>query len=135
MANDIGLPGAIAGGDLSTRQFYAVKMSETSGNAFEVAAMTSGGQRPIGILQNDPNTSGQGAEVMLTGISKVALGGNVTQGDALSNDSFGRLAAVVLSSSLAAPGRYIVGTALQSGNTSGIIYAVIHQPYLISSTT
>lgn len=137
MPNDISLPGAIANGDLSTRQFYAVRLSGSSGNPFEVAAISSGGrdQHPIGILQNDPNSCGQGAEVMLAGISKVALGGNVTQGDILSNDSFGRLIRFDVSTAAAnTTGGWIVGEALQSGNTTAIIYAIIHRAMPIGTT-
>lgn len=137
MPNDITLPGAIANGDLSTRQFYAVRLSGSSGNPFEVAAISSGNfsQRPVGILQNDPNSCGQGAEVMLAGISKVALGGNVTQGDLLSNDCFGRIVTFIVSTGGAnTTGGYIFGEALQSGNTTAIIYAIIRAPYAIQTT-
>ena len=136
MPNDITLPGAIANGDLSTRQFYAVRLSNSSGNPFEVAAISTGGMgsRPIGILQNDPNSCGQGAEVMLSGVSKVALGGNVTQGDQLTNDCAGRIVGITLSSGQNTTGQYVFGVALQSGNTTAIIYAVIHQPYIVQTS-
>lgn len=136
MANDFTLPGAIANGDLSTRQFYAVRLSGSSGNPFEIAAISTGGvgARPIGILQNDPNSCGQGAEVMLAGVSKVALGGNVTQGDLLSNDCAGRIVGITLSSGQNTTGQYVIGVALQSGNTTAVIYAVIHQPYIVQTS-
>jgi len=136
MANDISLPGAIAAGDLSTRQFYAVRLSGSSGNPFEVASISTGNvtQRPIGILQNDPNASGQGAEVMLSGISKVALGGNVTQGDLLSNDCAGRIVGVTIAGTQNTTAAYVIGQALQSGNTTAIIYALIWQPYVVQTS-
>lgn len=129
MDNAIMLPGAIASGDLSTRQFTAVMLSGTSGVAFEVAGISSGTHRPIGILANDPNTSGMAAEVVLAGVTKWQLGGNVTQGDVLTNDSFGRAVSITVGTS----GRYAMGSALESGNTTAIIFAIVHQPYLPST--
>lgn len=137
MPNDFTPPGLVANGDLSTRQFYAVRLSGSSGNPFEIASISSGNfsQRPIGILQNDPNSCGQGAEVMVAGVSKVALGGNVTQGDFLSNDCAGRIVAFVLSTGGAnTTGGYVFGQALQSGNTTAIIYAIIHSAYPVQTT-
>src|SRR3990167_523402 len=128
--NELLLPGAIANGDLSTRQFTAVMLSGTSGNAFEVAGISSGSHRPIGILANDPNSSGQACEVVLAGVVKWALGGAVTQGDVLSNDSFGRAVSITVGTS----GRYHMGHALQSGLTTEVIFAIVHQPYLPSTS-
>lgn len=136
MPNDISFSG-VASGDLSTRQFYAVKLSGSSANAFEVSAISTGGRdnRPLGILQDDPNTSGTPANVMIVGVSKVALGGNVTQGDILSNDSFGRLIRFDISTGASnTTGGWIIGEALQSGNTTSIILALIHTPYPIGTT-
>lgn len=134
--NDILLPGAIADGDMSTRQFTAVMMSGTSGVAFEVHGISSGTQRPIGILQNDPNSSGLAAEVVLAGVCKWQLGGAVTQGDVLSNDSFGRAVALTVGSSGPnSTGRYLLGHALQSGLTTEVIYAYVHPPILIQGSS
>lgn len=130
MANDIVLPGAIASGDLSTRQFTAVMLSGTSGNAFEISGISSGTHRPIGILQNDPNSSGLACEVVLAGVCKWQLGGGVTQGDVLSNDSFGRAVSITVGTS----GRYHMGHALQSGLTTEVIFAAVHAPYLPSTS-
>lgn len=127
------IPGAISNGNMSTRQFQAVIMSGTT-ISFEVAPTTANTQRPIGILQNDPDTSGYGAEVAHSGIAKARYGGSVTQGDELGVDSLGRVV------SLGAPGstgghagRYVIGQALRSGTATGI-YHIIVQPAVLFTT-
>ena len=61
-----------AGGDLSSKQFYFVKLN-SSGQVVICAAATD---VPIGVLQNAPS-SGETAEVMVTGVSKVSSDGVV----------------------------------------------------------
>lgn len=55
-----------AGEDLRTKQFYFVKLSGQT-----VIACTGATDKPIGVLQNAPN-SGEAAEVMSIGITKVS---------------------------------------------------------------
>lgn len=63
-----------AGGDLSTKQFYFVKMS---GNTVVICAAAT--DIPIGVVQNKP-TSGQSATVCVSGITKVNSDGALTSG-------------------------------------------------------
>jgi hypothetical protein len=63
-ADKISLP---AGGDLRLLQYHFVKL-HTDGT---VLTISNDGDLPIGILQNAPNT-GETAEIMLRGISKLA---------------------------------------------------------------
>jgi len=57
-----------AGADLSAKQFYFVKLSGTGRGVVVCDGATD---KPIGVLQNKP-TSGQIAEVMVVGLSKVS---------------------------------------------------------------
>jgi hypothetical protein len=57
-----------AGGDLRLLQYHFVRLN-TSGAVVTMTADT--GEYPVGILQNAPNT-GETAELMLRGISKIA---------------------------------------------------------------
>lgn len=65
----------IAAADLSAKQYYFVKL-DSSGNVDVCSGATD---RPYGVLQNAP-TSGQAAEVMLAGISKVSSDGTIAVG-------------------------------------------------------
>lgn len=64
-----------AGGDLSTKQFYFVKLNSSG----EVVICAGATDVPIGVLQNAP-ASGETAEVMIYGISKVVSDGTVAVG-------------------------------------------------------
>lgn len=77
----------VAGADLSTKQFYAVKLS-----AANTVILAGAGDLIYGILQNKP-TSGQAADVSIFGVTKAILGGTVTGGNKLKVDSAGKLVA------------------------------------------
>ena len=83
------LPGIKANADISASLYRAVKLSST---AWEVAAMTNANaERPIGILQNDPDAQGKGAEVATLGVCKAEYGGTVAVADKLACDNSGKL--------------------------------------------
>jgi hypothetical protein len=107
----------IAGIDLSTQQFYAVIMGAT---AFTVMNTTLASQRPIGILQNNPNTTGLPAEVAFSGICKMMLGDTVTSLPALLGVTASGRGQVVTDSS-GSSGRYAIGEALQLGTSGDVI--------------
>lgn len=62
--------GFVAGVDLSTKQFYLVKVDTSTGY---VVLGSSAGEKCIGVLQNAPK-SGQAALVRVLGVTKVAVG-------------------------------------------------------------
>lgn len=133
MANFVALPGAIADGNMSTRQFSAVILSEATVD-FEVKGTTANTQRPIGVLQNAPDTSGFAAEVAISGVCKMQFGGSITQGDELGVDANG------LAVSLGAPastgghsGRYVIGQALQTGTSTGVYFVAFQPAYLFTT--
>lgn len=105
-----------AGGDLSTKQYYFVKLN-SSGQVVIIAANTD---KPYGILQNAP-TAGQLAEVMLMGISKVSADADLAIGDQIGASADGQAATY-------APGtdttKYIVGEVLTANTAAAGLVSV-----------
>lgn len=110
----------VAGADLSAEQYKFVKLN-SSGQAVVCAAITD---RPIGILQNAP-TSGQEAEVLVVGGSKLKAGGSITEGAMLGITSAGLGKAIVAGTDTT---QYTLGTALTEGASGEIITVVIATP-------
>jgi len=98
-----------AASDLSSSQYYAVKLNGSN----KLAICATRGERPVGILQDDP-TSAQTGTVALLGISKAILGGTVTEMDPLTTDSSGKLISATDEDD------NIIGLALQSGVSNDI---------------
>ena len=96
-----------AAADLSAKQFRAVKMA-TGGKVDIFAGATD---VPIGILQNKP-TSGQTAEVMVFGVSKVDSDAALAVGDILAGQTDGQL-------EVADSGDYIVGQCVFASGAAG----------------
>jgi len=107
----------IAGADLSSSQYKFVKLN-SSGQVIAVAAATD---RPIGVLQNNP-ASGGTAEVLVSGGTKLVLGGTVTEGQIVSPSSTGAGVTITVGTDTT---KYICGTALTEGASGEIITAVI----------
>ena len=129
------LPGAIASADHSTQQFYVVKMSTSTLIDFEIVINTGAITStvvPLGLLQDDPNTSGHGASVIVFGVGRAQYGGTVRQGDRLGSDSDGRLVARAESSTF---GSWVLGTALQNGTSGGNYDVLVTGPHLARSTS
>ncbi|CAB4130450.1 hypothetical protein UFOVP119_74 [uncultured Caudovirales phage] len=77
-----------AAADLSTKQYYAVKV-DSSGNA----AVAGAGDFAAGLLQNKPSAAGQPATVAYGGVSKGFAGGTITAGNLVAADASGKLVA------------------------------------------
>lgn len=75
----------IAGADLSSDQYKLVKVDSTTRQVILCSATTD---RPLGVLLNAP-TSGQGAEVAVSGIMKVQTDGSVAIGNLVGPDADG----------------------------------------------
>ena len=71
-----------AGANLSTNQFYVVSLQSDS----TVDLFDTDTEYPYGVLQNKP-TSGQVAEVMLIGRTKVEFGETVAVGNLIRSDN------------------------------------------------
>ena len=79
----------VAGEDLSAHQYGIVKAlgwDTTTGGL--VVGRTAYGEKPLGILQNDP-ALGEAANIMLEGKSKVRIGANVALQDSWVSDANG----------------------------------------------
>jgi len=128
------IEGIIANGDLSTRQFTMVRLTGTTTIDFEIGGTTANTQQPLGVLMNDPNSSGLPAEVGRSGVMKVEFGGAVSQGNNLSFDNTGRLTNLALGSSDGSSGRFVVGQAMQGGTSGEIRFAMMHAPYILGTS-
>jgi len=89
--------------DLSAKQYFCVQRNSTPA----MALCTTAGQYVDGILQNEP-ASGQIANVMTHGVSKVSCGGTVSIGNRVACDTAGELV-------VATSGDYYIGRMLQDG--------------------
>jgi hypothetical protein len=109
----------VAGADLSAKQYTFVKVN-SSGEAIAAAAATD---IPIGVLQNAP-TSGQEAEVLIVGGTKIVAGAAISDGAQIGTTSAGKAAALVAGTDTT---KYVVGTLLTESAADGnIVTAVIN---------
>ncbi len=107
-----------AAADLSALQYTFVKL-DSSGKAAAVAATTD---KPIGVLQNDP-TSGQEAEVLVLGGSKLVAGGAITEGAAIGTSSAGKGSALTLAGTGAT--HFMLGQALTESAAANELITVV----------
>lgn len=109
----------VAAADLSALQFTFVKL-DTAGKAAAVAAATD---IPCGVLQNAP-VSGQPAEIMASGISKIVAGADLARGAQIGTDSSGRAVALVNGTDTT---KYVVGQVIYDNTTTaGFVSALIN---------
>ena len=106
-----------AGADLSALQYYFVKLN-SSGKAVAVAAVTD---IPIGVLQNKP-TSGNQAEIVVIGVSKVSADAAVTAGAQLGAAADGQAVSYVAGTDTT---KCLVGQAITSAGAAGVIFTAI----------
>lgn len=101
----------VAGADLSAAQYKFVEQ-DASGN---VTVCNNAGDLPIGVLQNAP-TSGQEAEILVVGGTKVVAGGAVTNASIIGTDANGKAVAKDTSTDFRV-GRIIDATGAADGVT------------------
>ena len=130
MSQNMKIPGLMANGDISTSQFYAVRM--TTNADFEIGAISAVTQRPIGVLQNNPNSSGLAADVLSAGETKMQFAGTINRGVSISADALGR--AIESTISGGTTGLFVLGQTLQSGSSGGVYRVLIHDAWVVSST-
>jgi hypothetical protein len=108
-----------AGEDLSSKQYYFVKLNAT-GKAIVCAGVTD---KPVGVLQNDP-TSGQAAEVVVVGLTKVSTNAALAIADLIGTSADGQAAAYVAGTDTT---KYVVGTILvTSGGADEVTSALVN---------
>jgi hypothetical protein len=109
----------VAGADLSAKQYTFVKL-DSSGEAIAAAAATD---IPIGVLQNAP-TSGQEAEVLIVGGTKIVASAAISDGAQIGTTSTGKAVALVAGTDTT---KYVAGTILTESAADGnIVTAVIN---------
>jgi hypothetical protein len=109
----------VAAADLSALQYTFVKLN-ASGQAAACSAATD---IPIGVLQNAP-TSGQEAEVLVVGGTKIVAGAAIGEGALVGTSSAGKAVALVAGTDTT---KYVVGTLLTESAADGnIVTAVIN---------
>jgi len=109
----------VAGADLSAKQYTFVKIN-SSGEAIAAAAATD---IPVGVLQNAP-TSGQEAEVLVVGGTKIVAGAAISEGAQVGTSSAGKAVALVAGTDTT---KYVAGTLLTESAADGnIVTAVIN---------
>jgi len=99
-----------AAADLSAKQFFCVKFTSTGVN------LAGTGEAIDGILQDKP-VSGQPADVMVTGVSKIVASAALAKGALVSCDAAGKAKA-------AATTEYIIGRLLEASGADGDVVSV-----------
>src|SRR5579884_3092417 len=101
----------VAASDLSTKQFYFVKL--TASNTVDVCSAAT--DKPIGVLQNTPGQNGT-AEVLISGIGKVSSSAALAAGAQIGTSAAGQGAALVAGTDTT---KYVVGTVLEASGAAG----------------
>lgn len=102
----------VADSDCTSAQYYIAVTGDSNGD-FDLAGAGSKSVRPIGVIQNDPD-SGEFGTIATAGTSKVVMAENCSRGDVIvgADDSSGK------GEVGDADGEYGVGIALEA-NTAG----------------
>lgn len=111
-----------AGQDLSTKQFYIVKLASDG----QIDPAGAANTQSEGVLQNDPSAAGREALVCVAGVTKVVAGEAIAVGDSIATDTSGK--AVV-----AASGEFILGKALTAAGADLDILTMLFQPHGIKA--
>jgi hypothetical protein len=108
----------VAGADLSALQYNFVKLN-SSGQAVACSGATD---VPVGVLQNAP-TSGQEAEVLIVGGTKIVAGAAITVPNAIGTGATGKAVALATTDTT----KYVVGSLITASAADGnIVTAVIN---------
>lgn len=112
-------PALVAGADLSSNQFYFVKLSA----AKTVVACSAVTDVPIGVLQNAP-ASGEAAEVCAVGMTKVSADAAISAGAVIGTSADGQAETKALGTDTT---EHFAGQAITAASAAGdIITAVVN---------
>lgn len=87
-----------------------------------LSSATASTEELIGVFQHATTAANQEVRVMLSGISRVKLGGNVTRGGLLTSDASGQAVAI---GAVAGTNYAVIGRAMASGASGDIIPVLI----------
>lgn len=113
----------VASADLSASQYEIVDVNSSG----KIAVVGTKGAKCLGVLQNKPSASGMPCEVAVGNVAKVAAGAAVTAGSEVISDATGRAIAKD------AGRQFVLGTALESAATAGVIIPVLIKRYQAAS--
>lgn len=89
-----------------------------------LSSATASTEELIGVFQHATTAANQEVRVMLSGISRVKLGGTVTRGGLLTSDASGQAVAI---GAVAGTNYAVIGRAMASGVSGDIIPVLIAQ--------
>lgn len=104
-----------AAADLSTKQYYYVKLTSTFNR---VNVCTAATDIPIGVLQNKPDAAGKAAEVMMVGITKGSANGALSILDLVGPSADSQVDAKVPGTDIT---EYVVGQVLEAATAAADI--------------
>lgn len=102
-----------ASADLSGKQYYFVKVSGSG----TVDVCSGATDKPVGVLQNKP-VSGQAAEIVVIGVTKVSSDAGLTAGNLIGTSADGQADAKTPGTDTT---EYIVGQMLTTTGAAGVI--------------
>lgn len=106
--------------DLSTKQFYFVEQSTSTGKVDVCNAATD---KPLGVLQNKPR-AGETAVVRMFGVSKVSADANLAIDDLIGTSADGQADAKIVGTDIT---EYVVGRVIGENSVAGgLISAAIN---------
>jgi len=109
----------VAGESLAAKQYHFVKIDNGTGKVVAVSGATD---RPIGVVQNNP-ASGEEAEVLISGGTKIKAGGSASAGQALFASA--SATGVTLAFGTTASAAFAAGTFITAAAAGEITTAVI----------
>ncbi len=121
--------------DLSSKQYHAVIYSGEYGIAAVSDANGAGAAKiPVGILQNDPASDGEAAEVCIMGRCRARVGGSVSAGNVLGMNDTGELIAAPYEAAIGTADLHCFAIALEDGADNEIIDVIVFAPGVPGST-
>lgn len=102
-----------AAGDLSTKQYYYMKLTSTFRR---ITTCTGATDKPIGILQNKPDGVGKAALVMMVGITKGSADAALSIGDLVGTSADGQVDAKTPGTDTS---EYVTGQVLEAATAAG----------------
>src|SRR3989304_416990 len=106
-----------ANADLSTLQFYLVKLDTTA--ALQIGTCSATTDNPVGVLQNKPGSL-QAATVRVQGVSKAVCGGALGNGSLVTTNASSQAAGVGTGVTTS----YTLGFALDTVTTAGEVVSI-----------
>lgn len=104
-----------AAGDLSTKQYFFMKLTATFNR---VTTCTAATDVPIGVLQNKPDAVGKAAEVMVVGITKGSADAALSIGNLIGTSADGQVDAKTVGTDTT---EYVVGQVLEAATAAADI--------------